>query len=130
MGQNDQACSIRIGLKSYVIIFVNDLIYVITNTCSLYNYADDNTLGFCHPDINIFKTKLEEGPKIALNWPDENHVKANISKFQSIALRLKGVIDDISFCVSDYTLQPVCCVNTSGHATRLRQHDVADVVLT
>ena len=41
-------------------IFVNDLIYVIANTCSLYSYADDNTFGFCHPDINILKTKLEE----------------------------------------------------------------------
>ena len=95
-------------------IFVNDLIYVISNTCSLYNYADDNTLGFCHPDINILKTKLEEGSKIALNWLDENHMKANISKFQSIILRPKGVIDDISFYVSGYTLQPVSCVNLIG----------------
>ena len=95
-------------------IFVNDLIYVISNTCSLYNYADDNTLGFCHPDINILKTKLEERSKIALNWFDENHMKANISKFQSIILRPKGVIDDISFYVSGYTLQHVSCVNLLG----------------
>ena len=95
-------------------IFVNDLIYVIGNTCSLYNYADDNTLGFCHSDINILKTKLEEGSKIALNWFDENHMKANINKFQSIILRPKGVIDDISFHVSGYTLQPVSCVNLLG----------------
>ena len=81
---------------------------------SLYNYADDNTLGFCHPDINILKTKLEEASKIALNWFDENHMKANISKFHSIILRPKGVIDDISFYVSGYTLQPVSCVNLLG----------------
>ena len=95
-------------------IFVNDLIYVISNVCSLYNYADDNTLGFCHTDINILKTKLEEGSKIALIWFDENHMKANISKFQSINLRPKGVIDDIRFYVSGYTLQPVSCVNLLG----------------
>ena len=77
-------------------IFVNDLIYVIDNTCSLYRYADDNTRGFCHA-INILKTKLEEGSKITLNWFDENHMKANISKFQSIILRPKGVIGDKSF---------------------------------
>ena len=81
-------------------IFVNDLIYVINNTCSLYNYADDNTIGFSHSDSNILKTKLEERSKITLNWFDENHMKANISKFQSIILRPKGIIDDISFCVS------------------------------
>ena len=83
--------------------FVSDLIYVISNTCSLYNYADDNTLGFCPPDINILKTKLEEGAKIALNWFDENRMKANISKFQSIILRPQGVTDDVSFYVSGYT---------------------------
>ena len=83
-------------------IFVNDHIYVISNTFSLYNYADDNTIGICHPDITILKTKPEEGSKITLNWFDENHLKANISKFQSIILRPKGVNDDISFCVSGY----------------------------
>ena len=41
-------------------------------------------------------------------------MKANINKFQSIILRPKGVIDDISFHVSGYTLQPVSCVNLLG----------------
>ena len=41
-------------------------------------------------------------------------MKATISTFQSIILRLKGVIDDISFCVSGYMLQPVSCVNLFG----------------
>ena len=95
-------------------IFANDVIYVISNTGSFCNYADDNTIGFCHHGINISKTKLEEGSKMTLNWFDENHMNANISKFQSIILRPKGVIDDISFCVSGYTLQPVSCVNLLG----------------
>ena len=56
-------------------IFVNYLIYEINNACSLYNYTGDDTLGFCHPDINILKTRLEEGPKIILNWFHENHME-------------------------------------------------------
>ena len=95
-------------------IFTNDIIYVISNTGSLCNYADDNTIGFCRPGINILKTKLEEGSKMTLNWFNENHMKASLSKCQSIILRPKGVIDDISFCVSGYTLQPVSCVSLLG----------------
>ena len=57
---------------------------------------------------------MEEGSKIALNWFDDNHMKANISKFQSIILRPKGVIDDISFYVSGYALKPVSCANLLG----------------
>ena len=115
MGQNDKGCSTRISFRSYVIWHFRQWpIYVISNPCSLYNYADDTALGFCQPDFYILETKLEEGSKIALNWFDENHMKANVSKLQSIILRPKGVIDDISFCVSGCTLQPVSCVNLLG----------------
>ena len=62
-------------------IFVNYLIYVISNTCSLYNYTDDNTLEFCHPDINILKKELEEGSKLIINWLDENHMKQILMNF-------------------------------------------------
>ena len=64
--------------------------------------------------FTIWESKLEEGSKTTLNWFDENHMKANISKFQFIILRPEGAIDDISFFVSDYTLQPVSCVNLLG----------------
>ena len=95
-------------------IFINDLFYVIKNSCPLYNYADDNTLGFSHLDINILKKNLEEGSKITLDWFDENHMKANVSKFQSIVLKPKGVIPDIEFSVSEYSLKPVRCVKLLG----------------
>ena len=71
-------------------IFINDLLFVLGDTCPLYNYADDNTLGFYHTDIDILKSQLEDGSKITLDWFDENHMKANISKFQSIILKPRG----------------------------------------
>ena len=90
-------------------IFVDDIIQVISNTCSLYDYADYNTLGFCHPATNILKT----------NCFDENHLKVNISTFQSIILRSMGVINDMGFCVLGFKLRPVSCVNLHG----VKMHD-------
>ena len=95
-------------------IFINDLIYVVNDVCPLYNYADDNTLAFSHSDMDILRTKLEEGSSIALHWFDENHMKANISKFQSIILRPKGSISDVSFCISEHILKPIPCVKLLG----------------
>ena len=92
-------------------IFINDLFYVLGDTCPLYNYADDNTLGFYHTDIDILKSQLEDGSKITLDWFDENHMKANISKFQSIILKPRGVIADVEFHVSGYTLKPLLVLN-------------------
>ena len=40
-------------------ISVNDLFYVLGDTCPMYNYADDNTLGFYHTNFGISKSKLE-----------------------------------------------------------------------
>ena len=95
-------------------IFINDLFYVLGDTCPLYNYADDNTLGFYHTDIDNLKSQLEDGSKITLDWFDENHMKANISKFQSIILKPRGVIADVEFHVSGYTLKPLPCVKLLG----------------
>ena len=95
-------------------IFINDLIYVVNDVCPLCNYADDDTLAFFHSDMDILGTKLEEGSNIALDWFDENHMKANISKFQSIILRPKCSISDVSFCISEHILKPIPYVKLLG----------------
>ena len=81
---------------------------------SLLTNPYTNTLAFFHSDMNILRTKLEEGSNIALDWFDENHMKASISKFQSIILRPKGSISDVSFCISEHILKPVPCVKLLG----------------
>ena len=95
-------------------IFINDLIYDVNDVCPLYNYADDNTLAFFHSDMDILRAKLEEGSNIALDWFDENHMKANISKFHSIIPRPKCSISDVSFCISEHILKPIPCVKLLG----------------
>ena len=94
-------------------IFINDLIYVVNDVCPLYD-ADDNTLPFFHSDMDILRTKLEEGSNIAPDWFDENHMKANISKFQSVSLGPKDSISDVSFCISEPILKPGSCVKLLG----------------
>ena len=95
-------------------IFINDLTYVVENTCPLYNYADDNTLGFWHNELDDLKLNFEYGSKIAIEWFQENHMKVNVSKFQSIILKPKGVISDVEFHVSGHSLKPVSSVKLLG----------------
>ena len=95
-------------------VFINDLTYVVENACPLYNYADDNTLGFWHNDLDDLRLNFEYGSKIAIEWFQENHMKVNVSKFQSIILKPKGVISDVEFHVSGHSLKPVSSVKLLG----------------
>ena len=80
----------------------------------LYNHADDNTVGFCHNDIDDFKLNFAYGSKIAIEWFQENHKRVNVSKFQSIILKPKGAICDVEFHVSGHSLKPVSNVELLG----------------
>ena len=61
-------------------IFLNDIFYSFENVCSLYNYADDNTISCYSHDMNVLKEQLEANAKLALDWFAENQIKANTSK--------------------------------------------------
>ena len=94
--------------------FINDLTYVVENACPLYNYADDNTLGFWNNELDDLGLNFEYGSKIAIEWFQENHMKVNVSKFQSIILKPNGVISDVEFHVSGHSLKPVSSVKLLG----------------
>ena len=59
-------------------VFINDLTYVVENTCPLYNYADDNTLGFWHNGLDDLWLNFEYGSKFAIELCQENHMKVNV----------------------------------------------------
>ena len=88
-------------------VFINDVTCVVENTCPLYNYADDNTLAFWHNGLDDSRLNFEYDSKIAIEWFQENHMKVNVSKFQSIVLKPRGVIPDVEFHVSGHSLKPV-----------------------
>ena len=39
-------------------IFINDIIFYLRGDCSFFNYADDNTIGIAHKDLNELKGQL------------------------------------------------------------------------
>jgi len=71
-------------LEVKVLILPHPPLLLLSNTCTVYNYADDNTLSYSHTDPDIIKLRLEEASNIAIKWFDENYMKANPSKFQAI----------------------------------------------
>ena len=70
-------------------IFINDIIYELQGVCSLHNYADDNTICCSHSDMNILKINLKKSANLALKWFENNHMKANPSKFQAILFKCR-----------------------------------------
>ena len=70
-------------------IFTNDIIYELHGVCSLHNYVDDNTIWCSHSDMIILKINLEKSANLALKWFENNHMKANPSKFQAILFKCR-----------------------------------------
>ena len=62
-------------------IFLNDIYFVLSHNISIYNYADDNTIGSFHEDIFGLKRNLEMSADITLTWLDNNQMKVNPDKF-------------------------------------------------
>jgi len=93
-------------------IFINDFMYLLENKCSVYNYADDNTLSKHHRDPLIVKSSLEDCANLSIHWFSENNMKANPDKFQAMVLCRRDV--NICFTVGDITIVPTNCVKLLG----------------
>ena len=65
-------------------VFINDIFYFIKN-CTLYNYADENTLSFHSPAFEELIKVLQCEGKILIDWFSFNCMQANPNKFQAIA---------------------------------------------
>ena len=65
-------------------LFTNDLLDMLTDECSLYNYADDNTIAYFANSNEEVKLKLEYVINKMLNWFHENFLQANPDKFQLV----------------------------------------------
>ena len=68
--------------------FINDIFYFIKEG-TLYNYADDNTLSFCHENYDKLVSVLQEESNVLIDWFKDNCMQANPSKFQAIAVGAK-----------------------------------------
>ena len=86
-------------------IFINDLLVTLADECTVYNYADDNSLSVCHKDPNVLKSLLEKSANTAISWFDDNYMKANPAKFQGIVMSpSRNNQVDLEFLLSDGTI--------------------------
>ena len=66
-------------------VFINDIFYIIEN-CSLYNYADDNTLAYINKKLEVLHQILVTEGLSLVQWFENNFMKANPDKFQAICV--------------------------------------------
>ncbi|MCU7801407.1 MAG: reverse transcriptase family protein, partial [gamma proteobacterium symbiont of Lucinoma myriamae] len=81
-------------------VFINDIFYFIKKG-TLYNYADDNTLSFSSPNLNILIDTLQNESEILIEWFRINRMQANPDKFQAIAVGKKTFQKVSSFQISN-----------------------------
>ena len=85
-------------------VFINDLFYSLEPLCDLHNYADDNSISYCHQDITKLKIRLEMSADIAVKWFRINNMQANPSKFQGIVITIGRDITPVTFDVADISI--------------------------
>ncbi len=74
-----------IGPKAFN-IFINDLLIVLSKLCTPGNYADDNTVCVMHKDLHTMLSSLRKASETAIEWFDNNLMKANPDKFNFMVL--------------------------------------------
>ena len=75
-------------------MFVNDFLFSLPPSCTVYNYADDNTLVVSGSDLDKTKGDLETACNKAMCWFKENEMKANPTKFQCIVFSKKSLSEN------------------------------------
>ena len=83
-------------------IFINDLFLFFKN-CTLYNYADDNSMSYSSTTLQNVLSNLRIDCKIAIDWFEENGMKANPNKFQFMILS-PNATDDIELKLDRNTI--------------------------
>ena len=75
--------------------------------CSLYNYADDNSISTASPCVHDVVSNLKTDCNNIMEWFSVNGLQANPSKFQFMLLSSSNIDNsNISLCIDDITLKP------------------------
>ena len=91
-------------------IYINDMYYNI-NECSLYNYADDNTLGVISKTVIEVHSKMQIEANNMMNWFNANGMNANPSKFQSM---LMGDTSTLRISIDNHEIENTTEVKSLG----------------
>ena len=75
-------------------IFINDF-FLFIEKCSLYNYADDNTISYSSPCLSDVLSNLQSGCNHVIEWFNYNGMKANPDKFQFMVLSSSSLAPEL-----------------------------------
>jgi hypothetical protein len=95
-------------------VFINDIFYFVKKG-TLYNYADDNTLTYGHPDFNVLTSVLESESNVLINWFKVNKMQKIKNIINKDIKKLRPKIDPwgTPFWMSDQLLRIplilICC---------------------
>jgi hypothetical protein len=84
-------------------VFSNDIFYFVKKG-TLYSYADDNTLSYGHPDLNVLTSVLKSESNVLINWFKVNKMQDNPEKFQVLAIGKKTFEKNMKICIQNSTL--------------------------
>ena len=95
-------------------IFINDM-FLFIDHCSLYNYADDNSMSVSSMNVSHVLNLLQADCKNTVQWFALNGMQANPKKFQFMLLSSRNIdVDDAKLYVGDTLLTPERCVKVLG----------------
>ena len=66
-------------------VFINDM-YLFINKCTLYNYADDNSLSCAATEVEEVMSSLQMDGSKVIQWFTDNGMLANPSRFQFMVM--------------------------------------------
>ena len=95
-------------------VFMNDLFFKLCDRCSLYNYADDNTISISHSDADELKRQLQDCSEMAIQWFESNQMQVNPSKFQLMIMYSGLKPGPIELTICNQVIQSVECVKLLG----------------
>ena len=93
---------------------MNDLFFKLCDRCSLYNYADDNTISISHSDADELKRQLQDCSEMAIQWFESNQMQVNPSKFQLMIMYSGLKPGPIELTICNQVIQSVECVKLLG----------------
>ena len=96
-------------------IFSNDLLLSIQNICDIYNYADDNSIGYSANTVAEVTDKLNSVASLMMEWFESNSLQANPNKFQFIIHSPNNALYDSMLSINNNVqLKPVAEVKLLG----------------
>ena len=95
-------------------VFLNDLLIYLANVCSVYNYADDNSLSCHDPKLQNVIFNLEAAAEKALTWFDLNHMKANPNKFNLIVFSGRNQYEEVTMRLRNIEIKSMSEVKLLG----------------